>query len=516
MAELADVTQALLGLREENDENTAETKQMRKEIFSLNKNISAFFLDQKRRMEGDGLEEDREKSDAKAGGGVDINKLLGGSGFRAAQIGLGGISAIVGIISGLVTEFLIRLSEAFEILKGTKIARGISLVVRYVTTQLSLKGGIVGKLFNFIRGIFEGIGRVFSNIKIGVTNIGKAIRFGFLNKGMVDLSSRLSKVFGAKSLSASFFQRFGAFLRSITTPFENALKLLQASGIKTAGGTIARIGQFFPTLGNIIKFFGTFFFTLGRTIFIPLNIIIGVFQGLTGLVSGFTKRMEEGGGFFSSLYAGAVEGFRRVVRTLLVAPLDLLLKVGAFILDKVLSIFGIGDGSAVGNFLKKFNLTKLFDMIMDLFAGVLDFDFTAPFFKIADAIGGVLAGISSGIMAGFGALIQFKNPFTAFKKAFTAGFENVGGTDIAGSLGQNANVSGGRNARNNRQALNENMEQQNLPNEQGGGVTLNDGSTVVNNQSDNSQAVSMSAEEPFDNQDQMEKYASGGRNRRRG
>ena len=123
MAELADVTQALLGLREENDENTAETKQMRKEIFSLNKNISAFFLDQKRRMEGDGLEEDREKSDAKAGGGVDINKLLGGSGFRAAQIGLGGISAIVGIISGLVTEFLIRLSEAFEILKGTKIAR---------------------------------------------------------------------------------------------------------------------------------------------------------------------------------------------------------------------------------------------------------------------------------------------------------------------------------------------------------------------------------------------------------
>ena len=68
MAELTDVTQALLGLREENDENTAETKAMRKELFSLNKNISAFFLDQKRRMEGDGLEEDREKSDAKAGG----------------------------------------------------------------------------------------------------------------------------------------------------------------------------------------------------------------------------------------------------------------------------------------------------------------------------------------------------------------------------------------------------------------------------------------------------------------
>ena len=33
MAELTDVTQALLGLREENDENTAETKQMEKKFF---------------------------------------------------------------------------------------------------------------------------------------------------------------------------------------------------------------------------------------------------------------------------------------------------------------------------------------------------------------------------------------------------------------------------------------------------------------------------------------------------
>ena len=95
------------------------------------------------------------------------------------------------------------------------------------------------------------------------------------------------------------------------------MKLLQGSGIKNAGGTITKIGQFFPTLGNIIKFFGTFFFTLGRTIFIPLNIIIGVFQGITGLVSGFNERMESGGGFFSSLYLGTLEGFRRVVRTLL-------------------------------------------------------------------------------------------------------------------------------------------------------------------------------------------------------
>ena len=508
MAELTDVTQALLGLREENDENTAETKEMRKEIFSLNKNISAFFLDQKRRMEGDGLEEDREKSDAKAGGKLDIDKLLGGSGFRAARIGLGGISAIVGIISGLVTEFIIRLGDAFEFLKGTKLGRGIALVVRYVTMQLSFKGGITGRIFGLISGIFEGIAR-------GFQSLGKTLRAA--NKSFIDGFKNLPK--GATVIRDSlgrfqkidFFNRVGRFVRSIIKPFENALKLLQGSGIKNAAGTITRIGQFFPTLGNIIKFFGTFFFTLGRTIFIPLQIIIGVFQGLTGLVSGFTKRMEEGGGFFSALYAGAIEGFRRVVRTLLVAPLDLLVKVGAFILDKVLSIFGV-KGDVVQNFFKKYNLTKGFDKVMDFFANLLDFDFTAPFFQIADAIGGVISGIVSGIAAA--AYNIFSDPVGAFKEQFQKGFKAVGGTNVTEL--QNTKVSGGRNTRNNRQSLNENMEQQNLPNEQGGGVTLNDGSTVVNNQSDNSTALSMSAEEPFDNQDQMEKYASGGRNRRRG
>lgn len=511
MAELTDVTQALLGLREENDENTAETKEMRKEIFSLNKNISAFFLDQKRRMEGDGLEEDREKSDAKAGGGLNLDKLLGGSGFRAARIGIGGISAIVGIISGLVAEFIIRLGEAFQFLRGTRIAKGIAGIVNYVSKQLALRGGIVGRIFGLIVRIFEGIARGFQSLGKTLTAINKSFIDGFKNlpKGATVIRDSLGRF-----QKIDFFNRVGSFVRGIVKPFENALKLLQGSGLKNTANAATKISKFFPTLGNILKFFTTFFFTLGRTIFIPLNIIIGVFQGITGLVSGFTKRMEEGGGFFSSLYAGAVEGFRRVVRTLLVAPLDLLLKVGAFILDKVLSIFGIGDGSAIQNFLKKFNLTKLFDMIMDLFAGLLDFDFTRPFFMIADAVGGVLSGIASGIMAGFGALITFKNPFTAFKKAFTAGFENMAGTDLTEL--QNTKVSGGRNTRNNRQSLNENMEQQNLPNEQGGGVTLNDGSTVVNNQSDNSTALSMSAEEPFDNQDQMEKYASGGRNRRRG
>ena len=84
MAELTDVTQALLGLRDENDENTEETKQMRKELFALNKNITAFFLDEKRRMEGDGLEASREKSKSKAGGGINFDKLFGDSGIKTA------------------------------------------------------------------------------------------------------------------------------------------------------------------------------------------------------------------------------------------------------------------------------------------------------------------------------------------------------------------------------------------------------------------------------------------------
>ena len=101
-----------------------------------------------------------------------------------------------------------------------------------------------------------------------------------------------------------------------------------------------------------------------------------------------------------------------------------------------------------------------------------------------------------------------KSAFEAFQEEFKKNFEKAAGTKVTQM--QNTEVSGGRN----RQALNENMEQQNLPTDQGGGVTLNDGSTVVNNQSDNSQALSLSTEEPVDNQDQMERYARRGRNRR--
>jgi len=44
----------------------------------------------------------------------------------------------------------------------------------------------------------------------------------------------------------------------------------------------------------------------------------------------------------------------------------------------------------------------------------------------------------------------------------------------------------------------------------GGGSMLNDMSTIINNSSNNSQSLSLVAEDPFDNQDQMEKYARGG------
>ena len=41
-------------------------------------------------------------------------------------------------------------------------------------------------------------------------------------------------------------------------------------------------------------------------------------------------------------------------------------------------------------------------MIMNLFTGLLDFDFTRPFFMTQTPVGGVLSGIASGIMKGFG------------------------------------------------------------------------------------------------------------------
>ena len=504
MAELTDVTQALLGLRDENDENTEETRQMRKELFSLNKNITAFFLDEKRRMEGDGLEASREKSKSKAGGGINFDKLFGESGIKTANVGAGTITSIVALLTGIVFEFFVQLGEVLEFIKGTKLGRGITMVTRYLTMQFSFRGGIIGRIFAILDTIFDSIAGTFNRIGNTLKSIPKLISFGFNSKAFNDFAKSIRM--GITPFQ-QFFISVGKLFRRIVRPFESAIKVVAASGVMEAGKGVSKVAQFFPAIGKVVRFLGTLTFTLGRSLLIPLQILVGLFSFFTGLYAGFTKKIKDGAGVVTALLSGTLEGLRRTFVALITQPLDLLLYVIGFLFDKFIKAitFGFFETNLRGFF--DGLLTGLTNFFFSLFQKVFEVNPFKILFELADTIGGIFVGITKGIFAGFAALFTpGKSAFEAFQEEFQKSFEKAAGTNITSG---EATIAG--NPRR-RQNLNENMVQQNLPTDQGGGVTLNDGSTVVNNQSDNSQALSLSTEEPFDNQDQMERY---GRNRRR-
>ena len=54
------------------------------------------------------------------------------------------------------------------------------------------------------------------------------------------------------------------------------------------------------------------FSLLGKVIFLPLNIIIGVVQGVRGFIEGFTQS-RKGEGFLSSVMGGVLEGIKNLI-----------------------------------------------------------------------------------------------------------------------------------------------------------------------------------------------------------
>jgi len=129
-----------------------------------------------------------------------------------------------------------------------------------------------------------------------------------------------------------------------------------------------------------------------------------------------------------------------------------------------------------------------------------------------------LRELDSGIYEGIKAALTFGNPVEAFKEEFKRRLEAAGG--IGSSKRREGFANAGLKIRgmdmvnaNRRQKILEEAMLERATSGQGSGDNLvmsND--TNINN--DNSTSLSMGQEQPFDNQDQMEKYASGGRNRR--
>ena len=520
MDSLADMTQVLLGLKNENEENTEETIRLRTEFNKFNQNIFQFFKEEKRRREGDGLEAAREASKGKAGGGVGLFDFMNDLKTTPEKFsaGLGaGIGGLFGIISGLIQEFIVNfIVRPFQFFFASEEGKA-SKIGMTITKNLK-------EITDFIR--YNAFTRFFMNLKVSFMQGFEGMRPAFKNaEQMVNFGfQKLSKPAEFLGRMVAGIQRFFMFFVNIGvrifSPFVNAtmdlIKFVTTSfGDVTKGkGPIGKIlGPIAALIQGISSGTFTFFKLIARVLFWPINFIIGAVAAYGGIVDGFEAAVEVGRGKLSAVLGGLIEAIKRIIQALFTKPFDLVLYAVGWVFDKLVKLITFGNFET--------NLRGLLGSLTTDFVEVA-FNFINDFFDnnpigramalTLDKVFGVLTGIGFGIYEGIKAAFTGRNPIEAFRKEFNKRLEDSGGFGSNKREGFQLRGENMVNANRIAQILEEaTLERTNSGQGSGGNLVMSN-DTNINN--DNSTSLSMGQEQPVDNQDQMERYARRGRNRR--
>ena len=292
----------------------------------------------------------------------EMNKSLKEGLAKLQDKGLGGLGMIAGLIAGpfiAIRAFFTQIGKELKFLqtlvKGNRIQKAFAPIKNFFaavarltkttfsTAQLKTLTKINMKPFVMVADLFKAIGR---DLKPLGTNIVKQVKTGVdvLNKGVA------------------------AVLRFLT-PVTNFFK-----GIISAAKSSA---SFMGGLSKVLPFFKTIGTTLGK-FFLPVTVIMSVFDAVTGFMDGY----DQGG------VIGGIQGaITKVFNGLVAMPLNLLKDLLAF----VLGIFGFDNAKAA---LNEFDFAKLFTNIFDgIFNGVRGaVDFIKELFTFPED-GGALAAI---------------------------------------------------------------------------------------------------------------------------
>ena len=515
---LTDVTQVLLKQNQELTVNTAETKQTKSGIDELTRVLGDYFKNQQRLDEGDRLENKREASSAKAGG-TGLGDALKGGGLTTANVGAGFLGAITGLLIGLSQQFLFNIATALKFIKSKVFGSRIFLA-----------------LVNPIKTFFQGLAKAFrlgfksgkllspAVVKGYTTSLNGVQRFVFFfGNAMRQIAEKLRPITKAltdvgKLVKGKAIQGFNAFVkgiqslfRTIISPFTKASAAIQSAlpsagkagkAVKSATKFFSIVKSFFPALLKAFQTFATVFTTLGRVIFLPLNIIIGLVQGVRGFIEGFTQSREAGEGFLSSVMGGVLEGIKKAINTLIMYPLDLLKNGIAFLLNAI----GL-EGAA--ELLKGFSFASLFGGLIDgiktIFSGLSD-NIMLGLLQMVARLAKLPIALASASLAAVGAAI-FPGGMTG-GEAFRKTFNKV----LKFGEGEYTPPEGGGTQRR-REAIEETMlERQAQEGQGGGGGTFMDNRTNVQNNGDNV-SLSTSTEEPLDNKNRLKRGSRGSRGR---
>ena len=507
---LTDVTQVLLKQNQELTVNTAETKDTKAGIAELSKVLGDYFKNQQRLDEGDRLENKREASSAKAGGG-NLSDALTGSGLTAANTATGFLGAITGILIGFTTEFIISLRNGVRLLgKIPFVARIVKAIKDFITAVRV--GFMLGLNPKKVRDMIKAAGFVgppkpLSDFLLRVSEFFR--RFGVRLRVFLRKFRRFTRPImnGITAMTNAVRSISNAIFTRMISPFTNAAasinKSLQSAG--KAGQTVQKffgiVRSFFPAM---LKAFGTFarvFSLLGRVIFLPINIIIGIVQGIRGFIEGFTQSREAGEGYFSSVMSGVLEGIKKAINTLIMYPLDLLKNGIAFLLNAI----GL-EGAA--ELLKGFSFASLFGGLIDgiktIFSGLSDnillglITLVGRLAKLPAALGAAsLHAIAAGIAPGG------LSAGEAFSKTFNSVLK-------FGEGGPTPTEDGGTQRR--REDIEETMLERQAQQGQGGGATIVDGSSNIQNNGDSVQ-LSTQVDDTQNSADRMKRGSRGSRGR---
>ena len=315
--------------------------------------------------------------------GID-NLAAGVANIKAEDVGMGLLApigligaVIVSFVSGFVTEVKRQFDGIKAIFKTfDTLFEPVKNLIRNVGKTFAGPDTAIGRFFQFI-------GDTFKSIK------------GFFTTGLTNLQ-------GSKFITTASTV-LDDFIKGVKTLFQPISRVFSAIGNSVT--SVAAMGAEGGVIGKILGFAKGFGATLGK-LFLPITIVIGVFDSITGFIDGFKE--SEGNNILSKFIDGIGGGLGKLTGNLLGIPLDLLKSgvswiVGAMGFDKAeefLDSFSFAD--LIMDLVKApFNmLSKAIDYIVGLFTGENDLfaDIGSMFGSIADGATSLLKSILRGIL----------------------------------------------------------------------------------------------------------------------
>ncbi len=286
-----------------------------------------------------------------------------------------------------------KLKEIFE-----KIKAGFKFVIEKILIPL---GPVIKAILEFsvatIVAGFEGIKKVMGFIQdfaengpkpeeykgLPVLGLGVTTTLGAISKSAKNADSTIGKI--AKAFNTAFFGTAvpgpggaGATKGGVVNYIRSFLKPLRgiANGLKGVGALVTKlpllglVSNFFvgsaKAVGGVAKAASPFLKLLGK-LFLPLTIIIGVFDTIKGAISGFKEDDEASLG--EKILNAIQGGLTGLVNSIIGIPLDLVVSLINFVAKK----FGFEDGLIPEDMKPSKLIKKLIALPFDALKAAIDF-----------------------------------------------------------------------------------------------------------------------------------------------